>query len=29
MLIDAEEEEGRCVVSGKPSKQRVVIAKAY
>jgi prolyl-tRNA synthetase len=29
LLTDAEEEEGKCVVSGKPSKQRVVIAKAY
>jgi len=29
LLLDAEEEEGKCVVSGKPSKQRVVIAKAY
>jgi len=29
LLIDAEEEEGKCVVSGKPSNQRVVIAKAY
>jgi prolyl-tRNA synthetase len=28
-LLNAEEEEGKCVVSGKPSKQRVVIAKAY
>jgi len=27
--LDDEREEGRCVVSGKPSKQRVVIAKAY
>ena len=27
--LDAEPEEGACVVSGKPSKQRVVIAKAY
>jgi len=27
--LDDEMEEGRCVVSGKPSKQRVVIAKAY
>jgi len=27
--LDAEQEEGKCVVSGKPSKQRVVIAKAY
>ena len=29
LLKDAEPEEGKCVVSGKPSKQRVVIAKAY
>jgi len=29
LLTDAEEEEGKCVVSGKASKQRVVIAKAY
>jgi prolyl-tRNA synthetase len=29
ILLDAEEEEGKCVVSGRPSKQRVVIAKAY
>ena len=29
LLKDAETKEGRCVVSGKPSKQRVVIAKAY
>jgi len=27
--LDNEEEEGKCVVSGKPSKRRVVIAKAY
>jgi prolyl-tRNA synthetase len=27
--LDADQEEGKCVVSGKPSKQRVVIAKAY
>ncbi len=27
--LNAEEEEGSCVVSGKPSRQRVVIAKAY
>jgi prolyl-tRNA synthetase len=27
--LDAEEETGVCVVSGKPSKRRVVIAKAY
>ena len=29
LLKDAEQEEGKCVVSGRPSKQRVVIAKAY
>jgi len=29
LLKDAEPEEGLCVVSGLPSKQRVVIAKAY
>ena len=27
--LNADEEEGFCVVSGKPSKRRVVIAKAY
>ena len=27
--LDAEPEEGFCVVSGKPSERRVVIAKAY
>ena len=27
--LDGEEEDGRCIVSGKPSKRRVVIAKAY
>ena len=27
--LDAEDEEGKCIVSGKPSKRRVVIAKAY
>ena len=27
--LDAEQEAGKCVVSGKPSKQRVVIARAY
>jgi prolyl-tRNA synthetase len=27
--LDAREETGRCIVSGKPSKLRVVIAKAY
>jgi prolyl-tRNA synthetase len=29
LIKDAEPEEGKCVVSGKPSKQRVVIAKGY
>ncbi len=27
--LDAEEEEGTCMYSGKPSKRRVVFAKAY
>jgi prolyl-tRNA synthetase len=27
--IDAEEEDGKCIYSGKPSKQRVVFARAY
>jgi prolyl-tRNA synthetase len=27
--LDAPEEEGKCVYSGKPSKRRVVFAKAY
>lgn len=27
--LDGELEEGKCMVTGKPSKQRVVIAKAY
>jgi len=27
--FDAPGEEGRCIVSGKPSRRRVVIAKAY
>jgi prolyl-tRNA synthetase len=27
--LDGEKEDGRCIVSGKPSKERVVIAKAY
>ena len=29
MFIDAEEEEGKCIYSGKPSKQRVLFARAY
>ncbi len=29
LLKDDDPNEGRCVVSGKPAKQRVVIAKAY
>jgi len=27
--FDAEEEEGKCIYSGKPSKRRVLFAKAY
>lgn len=27
--LDAEEEEGKCIVTGKPSKRRVLFAKAY
>ncbi|MDY0254588.1 MAG: proline--tRNA ligase [Tenuifilaceae bacterium] len=27
--LDAEAEEGKCIVSGKPSKQRVIFARAY
>jgi len=27
--IDAKEEDGLCILSGKPSKQRVLFAKAY
>jgi prolyl-tRNA synthetase len=27
--FDGEKEEGKCMVSGKPSKQRVIVAKAY
>ncbi|MEO1629003.1 MAG: proline--tRNA ligase, partial [Bacteroidota bacterium] len=27
--IDQEEEAGSCVLTGKPSKQRVLFAKAY
>src|SRR5690606_14455904 len=27
--LDPEEEEGRCVITGKPSKRRLVFAKAY
>ena len=27
--LDGEREDGRCIISGKPSKQRVVFAKAY
>jgi prolyl-tRNA synthetase len=27
--LDSKEEEGVCVLTGKPSKQRVVFAKAY
>ncbi len=27
--VDSEKEEGKCIVTGKPSKQRVVFARAY
>ena len=27
--LDGEKEEGKCILSGKPSQQRVVFAKAY
>ncbi len=27
--IDAEKQEGKCIFTGKPSKQRVIFAKAY
>ena len=27
--LDAKEEEGVCVFSGKPSKRRVIFARAY
>jgi len=27
--LDGKEEEGKCIVSGKPSRKRVLIAKAY
>ena len=27
--MDAKEEEGKCIYSGKPSKRRVIFAKAY
>ena len=27
--IDGEKEEGKCILSGKPSQQRVVFAKSY
>ena len=29
ILIDAKEEEGKCIYSGKPSSQRVLFARAY
>jgi len=29
LLLNSEKEKGKCIVSGKPSDQRVVIAKAY
>jgi prolyl-tRNA synthetase len=27
--LDSKEEEGVCIFTGKPSKQRVLFAKAY
>jgi len=27
--LDAQEEEGKCIYSGKPSKKRVIFARAY
>ena len=27
--LDAEEEEGKCVLTGRPSSRRVIFAKAY
>jgi prolyl-tRNA synthetase len=27
--LDAKEEDGKCVYSGKPSKRRVLFARAY
>ncbi len=27
--LDAPEEEGKCMVTGRPSKRRVIIARAY
>jgi len=27
--IDGEKEDGKCIYSGKPSKERVLMAKAY
>jgi len=29
ILLDGEKEEGQCILSGKPSTQRVVFARAY
>jgi prolyl-tRNA synthetase len=29
ILLDSEPEEGKCILTGKPSKQRVLFAKAY
>ncbi|MBK8701723.1 MAG: proline--tRNA ligase [Saprospiraceae bacterium] len=27
--LDGEQEEGKCIITGKPSKQRVIFARAY
>jgi len=29
ILLDSEPEDGKCILTGKPSKQRVLFAKAY
>ena len=29
IALDAEEEDGRCIFTGKPSKRRVIFARAY
>ncbi|HIE45367.1 MAG TPA: proline--tRNA ligase, partial [Flavobacteriaceae bacterium] len=29
IALDAENEEGKCVLTGKPSTKRVLFAKAY
>ena len=29
IALDAKDENGRCILTGKPSKRRVLFAKAY